>query len=86
MGNKAPHELLSNTAEWGVLKKLKPATLKDFKGGYNLLRSIQEAQMDRQPDPSLAQLRNRIVEHIGIPLASNIHNPTVNKTFLFYGP
>ena len=86
VGDRQTDDLLKDTAKWGVLKRLKPAKVSDFKGDYNLLRTIQEAQSQTQPDPSLAQLRNRIVEFVGIPLGTFVHNPNALKTFLFYGP
>ena len=54
VGERQIDDLLKDTAKWGVIKRLKPAKISDFKGDYNLLRTIQEAQSETQPDPSLA--------------------------------
>ena len=86
VGKRAPPDLLGDTAKFGILKRLKPAKLSDFKGDYNLLRTIQEAQAPSQPDPSLAQLRNAIAELVGIPLGVGFTEKNKNRTYLFYGP
>ena len=56
--------------EANILKKLEPAKFKDFKGAHNYLRAEVEAQAPGQVDPSLAQLRNAIIENVALPLAT----------------
>lgn len=86
VGKRQPVDLMGDCAKWGVLKKLKPAKMKDFLGEHNLLRTIQEAQAESQPDPSLAQLRNIVSEQIGVRLGGDFFQPGKNRTYLFYGP
>jgi hypothetical protein len=86
VGKRQPVDLMGDCAKFGILKKLKPAKMKDFMGDHNLLRTIQEAQAEGQPDPSLAQLRNVISEQIGCRLGGGFHQPGKNRTYLFYGP
>ena len=89
VGNYHPTDLMGNLSKAGVLKMLKQDTMADFKGGYNLLRTIQEAKAEKknpQPDPSFAQLRNSIKEIVGIPLGAGFTEPGKMRTYLFYGP
>ena len=70
-----------------IISKLsKPAKFSDFKGGYNLLRTIQEEKAESQIDPSLGQVRNLVSELVGMPLGVGISDPKKLKTYLFYGP
>lgn len=86
VGNRAIRDLLCDVVNWNIYKMLKPAKMSDFVGEHNMLRTIQEAQCDTQPDPSLAQVRNRVAEFVGIPLATEYFKPGLTNTYLFYGP
>lgn len=86
VGKRAPIDLMGDLAIYGVLKRLKPAKLIDFKGDYDLMRTITESQAPSQPDPSLAQVRNLCSEVVGIPLGAGFFDSNVNRTYLFYGP
>eukprot|EP00398_MALV-I-01_sp_L67-1_P000302 gene302-27_t len=74
-----------------ILVKIKPANLEDFKGQYNYLESTLRVNEPIAPPPSALLIKNLIVEHCMLPLASvpirqqhpNIH---VSKSLLLFGP
>lgn len=49
---------------------------------------VDQRQYQLMPDPSMAQIRQVIVENIAIPLGSQFAKDNLDKTnwFLFYGP
>ena len=84
--NKDPDFIAKELVEHHILRKEPPVKFEDFLTTENPLREIQESQATRQPDPSLSQLKNAIIEHVAIPLGTGINIEGSNRTFLFYGP
>lgn len=81
-----PIDLLGDMTKAGVVKVMMPAQVSDFQGPHNLLRTLQEANSEVQPDPSYAQLRQLCTEFIALPLGTGFNIDGANRTFLFYGP
>lgn len=65
-----PLDQIGHLVDFGVLKQLFPARIKDLFGEPNLLRSKEEATSELMPDPSYFDVRQAIVELIGLPLGS----------------
>lgn len=92
--NRDPRDMLAELIEAGIVKKLQPALLSDIKGGTNMLRMRQEelAQAGKdipsQPDPSVQDIRNYLVENIAIPMGSMYIREQLDRMnyFHFFGP
>ena len=74
-----------------VITKVKPAYLEDFKGQYNYLESTLRAAEPVAPPPSALLIKNLIVEHCMLPLASvpirqQHPNVRVSRSLLLFGP
>eukprot|EP01015_Nassula_variabilis_P018471 TRINITY_DN3009_c0_g1_i12.p1 TRINITY_DN3009_c0_g1~~TRINITY_DN3009_c0_g1_i12.p1 ORF type:complete len:381 (+),score=70.37 TRINITY_DN3009_c0_g1_i12:79-1221(+) len=89
-GNRPPLDLLAELVENGVVKKLLPARLSDFVGDFNLMGSALEKADPMMADPSMAQLRQIVLEYIAAPLGSKNIRQSLDKknllTYLFFGP
>jgi ATP-dependent 26S proteasome regulatory subunit len=74
--------------DFGVLKKLMPARITDLIGQPNLLRTKEELSTELMPDPSYFDVRQAVVELIGLPLGSQFVKERIDKLhyFLFFGP
>lgn len=72
--------------EAGILKKIQPAKFNEFLGAFSYLRAEQESQAPGQIDPSLAQLKNTIIEQMAWTLSTGLNIENKLKSFLFYGP
>ena len=72
------------------MKKLPPQKLQDFIGEFNYLHSMLDDPREDTPyDPSMALIRQLVVEYIIFPLGSElVHKrfPENIRSFLFYGP
>jgi len=56
-----------------VVKKLPPQNLKDFIGEFNYIHYMLDDPVNKPPyDPSMALIRNLIVEYIIFPLGSEL--------------
>ena len=78
-------ELVKN----GIVKKLPPASLKDFIGEFNYIHMMMEDLNDRPREPSMALIRQLVTEFIIFPLGSALVRkrfPDHVRAFLFYGP
>ncbi len=60
---KSPYKFLQLT-EAGIAKKLYPAQLNEFLGGFSKLGSVQQQQEEMMIDPSMGHLRQVINFHI----------------------
>ena len=74
-----------------MITKIKPAYLEEFKGQYNYLESTLRAAEPIAPPPSALLIKNLIVEHCMLPLASvpirqQHPNVRVSKSLLLFGP
>lgn len=86
LGKRDPKDLLSELVENRIVKVLKPAAINELLGDFSPLADEREQEL--MPDPSMAQLRQVIVENIAMPLGSQFAKDNLQKTnwFLFYGP
>ena len=55
--NRDPREFLMELTEAGIAKKLAPAQLSDFLGGFSKLGSVQQQQQEMMIDPSMGHIR-----------------------------
>jgi len=88
VGNRDPRDLLIELTEAGIAKKLYPAQLNEFLGGFSKLGSVQQQQEEMMIDPSMGHLRQTVSEYIGMPLGSTFARSKlpVLKSFFFFGP
>merc|ERR1719321_2593362 len=73
----------------GILKKIKPEMLENFWGEFHYLGAIQRVQETYCPPPSAQMIKQLIVEHCMLPLAStDIRQkaPHAARSLLLYGP
>lgn len=83
-----PLDQIGHLVDFGVLKKLMPASMEEFIGEPNLLRSKEESISDLMPDPSMYDIRQILIEMIALPLGSQYVKDRSSKLnfFLFFGP
>lgn len=88
LGKRDPKDILAELVEAKIVKLLQPAKMTDMIGEHNPLGTQQERQATLMPDPSIAQLRQVLIESIAIPLGSSFAKERLDKNgwFLFYGP
>merc|ERR1711881_495526 len=75
--------------EQGILKKVKPEKLENFWGEFHYLGAISRVQETYCPPPSVQMIKQLIVEHCMLPLAStDIRQkaPHAARSLLLYGP
>jgi len=86
--NRDPREFLMELTEAGIAKKLAPAQLSDFLGGFSKLGSASQQQQEKMIDPSMGHIRQTISEYVGMPLGSTFAREKlpVNKSLVFFGP
>lgn len=63
-----PQDLLDELLENNVAKILSAANMSEFIGEHNNLNYLLEKNAELQPDPSMSQVRNMVVEYVGLPL------------------
>lgn len=68
LGKRTPEDLLDELLQNNVAKILTAANTSDFIGEHNTLNYLLEKNAEVQPDPSLSQVRNMVVEYVGLPL------------------
>ena len=82
-------DLLMALIQNNIVKKLPPQKLTDFVGEFNYIHSMLDDINNTPYDPSMALIRNLIVEYIIFPLGSALVRkrfPENIRSFLFYGP
>merc|ERR1719362_1205761 len=83
------YDMLVELVKNGIVKKLPPASLKDFIGEFNYIHMMMEDLNDRPREPSMALIRQLVTEFIIFPLGSALVRkrfPDHVRAFLFYGP
>ncbi|CAK65698.1 unnamed protein product (macronuclear) [Paramecium tetraurelia] len=85
---KDPRDMLAELIESGIAKKLEPAKISDLIGNCNPLRQKQEMLQEQVADPSIYDLRQVLVQFVGMPLGSPYIKDNVKESnyVLFYGP
>lgn len=68
LGKRTPEDLLDELLENNVAKILSAANMSEFIGEHNNLNYLLEKNAELQPDPSMSQVRNMVVEYVGLPL------------------
>merc|ERR550514_2593482 len=75
--------------EQGILKKIKPERLEAIHGEFQYLGAIQRVQETYCPPPSPQMIKQLVVEHCMLPLASTSIRqkaPYAARSLLLYGP
>merc|ERR1712139_168557 len=75
--------------EQGILKKVKPERLENIHGEFQYLGAIQRVQETYCPPPSPQMIKQLVVEHCMLPLASTSIRqkaPYAARSLLLYGP
>ena len=84
--------MLAELVAKGILRKLVPAKLQDFRGTFNYLGALMQHNLtlaDKEPDASYAQIRQLITEYAILPMGSpNLrqNGPVTTSSILLYGP
>ena len=84
--------MLAELIAKGILRKLVPCKLQDFRGTFNYLGALMQHTItlaDKEPDPSYAQIRQLITEYAILPMGSpNLrqNGPVTTSSILLYGP
>ena len=81
--------MLAELIEKEIVKKLMPCRMDDLIGDPYPLRYKQEQIQDQVADPSMFDLRQALVQFVGMPLGSTYVRDNIKKEsnyYLFYGP
>ncbi len=83
-----PLDQIGHLVDFGVLKKLAPARIRDLVGEPNLMRPKEQQLSEQMPDPSMWDIRQVVTETICLPLGSQYVRENITKLhyFLFFGP
>ena len=85
----AEYDLLIELVKNSIVKKLPPAHLKDFMGEFNYIASMMDDTKTTPRPPSMALIRQLVVEYVVFPLGSKLvrqRHPDHVRSILFYGP
>lgn len=83
------YDILKELIQNQICKYLPAAALTDFLGEFNYIHSMLDNLEATPYDPSMALIRQLVVEYIIFPLGSELirkRHPANVRTILFYGP
>jgi SpoVK/Ycf46/Vps4 family AAA+-type ATPase len=87
--NKLTSDLLVELIQQNIVKKLPAQNLSDFIGEFNYIHSMLDDLKQPIHDPSMALIRQLVVEYIIFPLGSELVRMRMREkctSYLFYGP
>ena len=87
--NKLVSDLLVELIQQNIVKKLPAQNLTDFIGEFNYIHSMLDDLKQPIHDPSMALIRQLVVEYIIFPLGSELCRMRMREkctSYLFYGP
>lgn len=83
------YDILKELIQNQICKYLPAASLTDFLGEFNYIHSMLDNLETTPYDPSMALIRQLVVEYVIFPLGSELirkRHPANTKSILFYGP